>query len=93
MLPRIFERIDDKIVLTDDILRIPILNRLWQKYGDTALDMLSVIDYYCDVQGVYNNYEEESKLQNIIEDLELGHLDLTLNYDFTNVLCQFRIRL
>lgn len=86
MLPKIFERVNDKIVFTDDILRIPILKNLYDKYKDEALDMLSIIDYYCDVQGIYNNYTEETKLDDIIEDLGFTEREYKLNSDFVNVL-------
>lgn len=86
MIPKIFERVNDKIIFSDDILRIPILKNLYDTYNEEALDMLSIIDYYCDVQGIYNNYEEETKLDDIIEDLGFTNREYKLNSDFVNVL-------
>lgn len=86
MLPKFFERVNDTLVLTDDILRIPILKSLSNKYGEESINMLSVIDYYCDVQGIYNNYDEETKLDDIILDLKLEDKEYKLNPDFVNVL-------
>lgn len=85
MLPKIFDVQDGKIIENDILLRIPILRNLTEKYDD-ALDMLSVIWFYYDIESPYISYEEETKLECIIEDLGFTDREYKLNIDFCEVL-------
>lgn len=86
MIPKIFDIENEKVILSDTILRIPILNDLYETYAEEALDMMSVINFYCDIQGVYANYEEEEKLDCILSDLGFANREYKLNPDFCEIL-------
>ena len=86
MLPKIFDIQNEKVILNENILRIPILRNLYDEYGEEALNMLSIIWFYCDIESPYTNYEEETKLDIIIDDLGFSSREYKLNDSFVDAL-------
>lgn len=84
MIPKIFDISNGKVILNDSVLRIPILRNLIEKYDD-ALDMLSVVWYYFDLESPYINIEEENKLEFLIKELGFEGRDYIVNADFCKV--------
>lgn len=70
MIPKIFDVQNNKVILNDVVLRIPLLKDFVSKRED-ALDVFNIIWFYFDLQSPYVNVEEDLKLDIILEDLKL----------------------
>ena len=85
MIPKIFDISNNKVIVSDTILRIPILRNFHEQYQDDALNMFSVIWFYFDLESPYINVEEDNKLEFILNELGFKEKDYLLNPDFCEI--------
>jgi hypothetical protein len=82
MIPKIFDISNEKVLINDTILRIPVLRNLFEKYKEEALDMFSVVWFHFDLESPYINIEEENKIEYLLKELGFEDRQYLLNDDF-----------
>lgn len=67
MKDKIFEIENGKVVINENILLIPYLKAIVDKYED-YINALSFVKFYTDISGPYSDFDEEAKRLKLVED-------------------------
>jgi hypothetical protein len=66
-MKKIFDIVDQRVILSDHCLLIPEFRAVIERYGDNALDVFSFIYFFCDYKSPFSDYEEEKREETLME--------------------------
>lgn len=66
-MKKIFDIVEKKVILNENILLIPEFYAVVERYGDDALDVFSFIYYYCDYKSPFSDYDPGQKEERLME--------------------------
>lgn len=62
----IFDLVEKKVILNENILLIPQFKAVVERYGDHTLDVFSFIYYYCDYKSPFSDYSPDQKEEQLM---------------------------
>ncbi len=63
---KIFDIVEKRVIINENILLIPVFKRVVDKYGDKYLDVFCFIHYFCDYKSPFSEYTEEKKEEKLM---------------------------
>lgn len=64
---KIFDIVERRVVINENVLLIPEFKRIVSKYKEHALDVFCFIYYYCDFKSPFVGYEESRKIDTLMK--------------------------